>query len=339
MNKLYLNFYQFVIEISCGSQRVLELLKKDFAYFVSAPETPLLKIEAKIESDLSDKIPAGLLAKRQNIRAMSFEQGSVRYNDFYGKAVSIIDYSSNEMLVHAQDENILHEILYLAVLSRETKWHDSRGLHKVHAFGVGKGDTALLGMMNMKGGKTTLFSYFIDVEGYELVSDDTPLVNWKGEVFPFPIRIGFELNSHTRERLEKYRDKSYRFEREEYGPKDLISLSEFKNPVASKKKKVILFQGVRVNGINSAEIVKVTRYKMLKYLIKNMVIGVGLPMVLEYYLESSWKDRFRNIKVLLLRSAAALALLSNARCYEVRMGEDPKENFKRVKALLDNYEK
>lgn len=342
MNECSFDFYGFKVKLKCESGETANKIKKDFSYFYLGEEerltsAPDLVICAKVLPEIEDKIPRGLAAKRQNTRAMSFESGQLRFNYFYGKAVSILDYSKNVLEIYSKEESYLHELIYLGILSRETKFHDLRGLHKLHAFGVSKGDTAMLGMMNMKGGKTTLFSFFLDKPGYEIISDDTPLINGMGEVESFPIRIGFELNSHTKAELENYKSKAYSFEREEYGPKELIDLAEFSNPIATTKKRVLLFQGIRVHGVEEARVVEISKVKMLRYLVKNMVVGVGLPMVLEYYLESTWADKLKNFKILLKRSLAALRLLRRSQCFEIYMGNNPEENFKTVKKLLDAH--
>ncbi|MBC77407.1 MAG: hypothetical protein CME64_15490 [Halobacteriovoraceae bacterium] len=337
--KKYFNFHGFTIKVELESEEMANLLIKDFAYFQSQETGEVdLSIKAEITEEIDEKVPTGLATVKQNVRAMTFEKGNLRYNYFYGQAVSIINYRTNVIEVFAKTESYLHEIIYLAILSRETKYHDQNGLHKIHAFGVSKGDTALIGMMNMKGGKTTLFSYFLDEDGYELLSDDTPLINARGEVLPFPIRLGFELNSYTQEKLSKYKNKAYRFERVEYGPKDLINILEFKNKVSAPKKKTVLFQGIRVHRDGHPEVKEIKKLKMLKYLVKNMIVGVGLPMVIEYYLESSFKDKLINIKTILMRSFAALSLLRNSRCYEVYLTNEPQKNFLGVKGLLDSYE-
>lgn len=337
LNSLFLDFYGYGVKLDCQSEKILSLLAKDFSYFTKNAGEANLWIKAEITQEIESRIPSGLVALKQNQRAITFEKGERRYNYFYGQAVSVMDYEKKEMRIYSKNEDYLHELLYLAILSRETKSHDLSGLHKIHAFGVAKGETALIGMMNMKGGKTTLFSYFIDQPGYEIISDDTPLVNESGEILPFPIRIGFELNSFTKDRLESYQDKSYYFEREEYGPKRLIDIQEFTNPIATKKDRVILFQGVRVHGATDAETVQISKLKMFRYLMKNLIIGMGLPMVLEYYLESGWKGRLRNLQILARRFWSAFNLLRRSACYEVRMCSVPEKNYVVVKGLLDSY--
>ncbi len=320
---MFFDFYGFVVRVVSDSNKTIDLIKKDFSHFISENKSPSFFVQARVTSKISNKVPSGLSSVRQNARAITYEKGELRFNDFYGKAVSVLDYSKNTMEIFSANEDYLHELLYLAVLSRETKFHDLKGLHKVHAFGVSKGETALIGMMNMKGGKTTLFSYFLDQDGYDLISDDTPLIDKWGRVRAFPVRIGFEPESHSGKILQSYSEKAYSFHREEYGEKQLVDLAEFKNNVSSMKKRSVLFQGVRVHGLGRPEIEKVGRLKMLRCLLKNMVIGIGLPMVLEYYLEGGLKGKIKDIRIILGRLRSALFLLSRSECYFVKLGKFP----------------
>ena len=336
---MYFDFYNFRIKLSCESQAIIDLLKKDFHYFLAEPSNYDLEVKARITSEINHLIPTGLIASKQNSRAMTFQDKSLRYNYFYGKAVSIVDYEKSYVEVYSTTEGYLHELLYLVILSRQTKFHDVHGLHKVHAFGINKDNVNMIGMMDSKGGKTTLFSYFLDQEGVSIFSDDTPFIDRRGNIQPFPIRIGYELNSYSRERLKKYEDKSYHFDRDEYDAKKLIDILEFDNEIAQgkNKNKTILFQGKRINTKNTCHYKKISKLKMWRYLMKNMVVGVGLPMVLEYYLESSFTDKVKNFKILCSRAISAFNLLLKSECYEVYLSFNPDENFKKLNELIGLY--
>lgn len=339
MSKIYFNFWDFKIKLDCESEKICDLLKKDFHYFLSEESAVNLEIKAIITKEINHLIPSDLIASKQNSRAMTFQDGSLRYNYFYGKAVSILDYAKSYIEVYSQTEEYLHELLYLVILSRQTKYHDLNGLHKVHAFGISKFGVNLVGMMDSKGGKTTLFSYFLDQEGVEIISDDSPMIDLRGNIKAFPIRIGYELNSYSRERLQAYEEKSYHFDRDEYDAKKLIDILEFRNKISenSVKNKTILFQGKRINSKDNCHYKKISKYKMWRYLMKNMVVGVGLPMVLEYYLESSFSDKFKNLKILISRAISAMRLLVKSDCYEVYLSFSPDENFKKLNELLELY--
>ena len=139
--------------------------------------------------------------------------------------------------------------------------------------------------------------------------------------------------------MERYADKAYYFDRDEYDPKNLIDILEFKNEISKtcQNSKTILFQGKRVFAKDKCSYQKISKLKMWKYLQKNMVVGVGLPMVLEYYLESSFKDKLRNIKILISRALAAFNLLRKSECYEIYLSFNPEKNYKKINELLDLY--
>jgi hypothetical protein len=339
LKNIRFNFYNFNILLECESSSIIELLKKDFHFFYTEDENKEdLLIKASIKSDIGGIIPKGLIAKKQNSRAITFQEGDIRYNYFYGKGVSKVNYKENTVEVFSTTEGYLHELLYLVILSRQTKFHDLNGIHKVHAFGINKYNHNLVGMMDSKGGKTTLFTYFLDQEGVSIISDDTPFVSIGGTLHAFPIRVGYELNSYSKKRLEKYKDKAYRFDREEYDAKDLIDILEFNNEIKKESRdKTILFQGIRINEEDKCSYKKISKFKMWRYLQKNMIVGVGLPMVLEYYLESSFSDKLKNIKILFSRCIAAFNLLLRSDCYEVYLGFNPEENFKKLNELLELY--
>jgi hypothetical protein len=340
LKELYLNFYNFKIQLICESEGIIELIKKDFHYFVvDKVQNKNLTINAVIRDDIEGIIPSGLISKKQNSRAITFQDGDIRYNFFYGKAVSILNYKTSSIEVISTTEGYLHELLYLVILSRQTKYHDLNGLHKVHAFGITKYNNNLIGMMDSKGGKTTLFTYFLDMDGVDIISDDTPFIDRWGRVNPFPIRVGYELNSYSKERLSKYKDKSYHFDRDEYDAKDLIDILEFENEISktSGENRTILFQGIRINEKDQCSFKKISKLRMLRYLQKNMIVGVGLPMVLEYYLESSFSDKIRNMKILCSRIFAAVNLLFKSDCYEVYLSFNPQKNFEKLNELLELY--
>ena len=92
---------------------------------------------------------------------MTYDQGNIRFNDYYGKALTIYNYEHELGEIYSNDLHKLHEICYLSILSRVGKKLDMRGYHKVHAFGIVKNGKALMGVMPGKGGKNdSLFGIY-----------------------------------------------------------------------------------------------------------------------------------------------------------------------------------
>lgn len=337
MNKIKFNFYGFEVVVSSKSLEIIELLKKNFGYFYNY-EAEVLKtftLEVIIKEDLRLIVPKNLIAHKQSVNSMTYDEGDLRYNDYYSEAISVLDYKRETARIYGSDLNKIHEVAYLLILSRQGKWSDLNGFHKVHAMGVAKNNKNLIVMMPMKGGKTTLFTKFLNDPEYKLISDDTPLINSQGRVLPFPIRFGVEDNSSYSNLLNSI-DDNYKFSlnREQFGKKILVDTLFYKDRIGSCGNKNILVQGIRWNS-TECKIISISKYEMFKYLKTHLIVGVGLPMVVEYFLRGTVKDHMKNIKILLNRTITAIRLVKSSEPYIVYMGTDVENNVQEVKKLFN----
>ncbi len=327
--KLAFDFHGYVAVVDSECEDLTARLRKDFsAYVLDAPAAATkLTIAAHLSAPPKGLLPDGLRSTAQSANSITYDSGRVRFNDYYGEALSVFDYASEQAQVYSPSLERLHEIVYLLILSRCGKYHDRHGLHRVHAFSVATSETTWIGMMPMKGGKTTLFLKLLAADQrMKIVSDDTPLVTLNGRIKPFAIRVGCEANHVPGTLSQVDPNATYRLERKQYGPKILIDIRGLGRPLSDRPpSRVILFQGIRQSG-PGCEVRPCGRLRMLRHLGKNMIVGVGLPMVIEYFLESTPLDWLRNAGILFSRTWAAMALVSRSQCYEVLLGNDPDLN-------------
>tara|TARA_Y100000385_G_C13064730_1_gene626163 strand:+ start:216 stop:1232 length:1017 start_codon:yes stop_codon:yes gene_type:complete len=333
--KVKFNFYGFEITINTDSEELVNLLKIDFRYFLKEDIVKKqLILNAVVSDKLTDIIPRELVANKQSINSMTFDQGHIRYNDYYGEAVSLFDYKNEKCDIYAKTINRLHEITYLIMLSRQGKWCDRNGLHKIHAMAISKNNTNMVLMLPMKGGKTTLFTRFLTHEEVGLISDDSPMVDLSGNLKAFPIRFGLEDREMYKNIVDgidsKYKS---RLERKQFGPKVLIDLTAYGDRIGKMGKKTILIQGKRHNSKKTI-IKKINIFHMYMYLVTNLVVGIGLPMIIEYFLESSLKDKITNLKILCSRTLSALSLAIKSENYLVLLGTDIENNALEIKKLF-----
>lgn len=335
MNTTIYNFYGFLINVRSNSTELLNLLDIDFRFFKKNEIKKMkMNIVAEIRSDLTNLIPKELIANAQSINSMTFDVGQIRYNDYYGEAVTIFDYKSETCQIFAKDINRLHEITYLLMLSRQGKWCDRHGLHKIHAMAISKNNKNLVMMLPMKGGKTTMFTRFLSNNEVGLISDDSPVIDIYGNLKSFPIRFGLENREMYKEIFDSIDDsKKSILRRKQFGPKVLIDLTAYGERIGKMGDKTILLQGKRHNSRKTI-IKKIGFFEMYKYLITNLVIGIGLPMIIEYFLESSFKDKLINLKILMSRSIAALNLALKSDKYIIYLGSEIDQNAKEVEKLL-----
>ena len=74
---------------------------------------------------------------------------------------------------------------------------------------------------------------------------------------------------------------------------------------------------------------------MLRALLEHMIIGVGLPMVVEYFLRHTWKDWATLSRIALKRAWSALRLQQQSQGYVFAMGHDPAANARALLMKLD----
>ena len=323
---IHFDFYGEKLRLSSDSEELISRLSKDFSYFKRDEfQSSKYSFEAWLQEAPKSERPSGV-ASKQSLQSLSFDYGHIRYNDYHGKLLSRFDYSSETAKLWSTDIEKLHEVSYLLILSRVGKALDLRGLNKVHAMSFTKGETSLIGMMPMKGGKSTLLANLLNDQSISIISDDCPIINLKGDIIPFPLRLGVdELSAEAG--LKDPEKNCYVLERDFYGTKKLISLEGLPHSVGLVKPRQILFVGKRAPGQES-KWTKVSKFSMIWPLFINKVVGLGLPMVMEYFWENGFIDFFRKARIAILRVISAMALLIKSECYEFQMSDKPQENAK-----------
>ncbi len=328
------NFYGVEVTVECPSEDLYLRLCKDFSYFkIDRPSECVKKIKIRGFLNLNINPPFPLLVIRFSNRNVNiYEKNNVRVCDYRGDGLSIINFKLNTASIYASEINRLHERIYLFILSRVGKELDLLGLHRLHGMAVTRNEKLYLGMMPMNGGKTTLLSYLLNEGSYALLSDDSPLIDRKGKVYPFPIRIGFEKGGKKPQLFEQA--KSYELERKEYGKKTLYSLNDLNLKVGGDYKEVFLFRGFR--GFKSPRLKLKSKMSMIFFIFEQGVIGIGLPILIEYFWEFGFIDFFRKTKIFFSRMLGLGRFLLRAKVYKFEMGDNIDENvdyFKKYEGI------
>ena len=331
-DNLYIDIYGFSVNVEAPLD-IITLLKNDFHYFVKdiLVDTKL-KIKSIQTEDLYAHLPSQLVASGQTQNAITYDLGDIRYNDFYGEALSVFNYKNEHATIYYKESSFLHELIYLLILSRSGKWMDLNGWHKIHACGVSLNKNLIL-MMPSKGGKTTSFLNLIEDEKLGLISDDTPVVDCKGNIHPFPLRVGVENKDALLNSFKYINEEDiYAFKRKYFSEKSLLGTNKFKNQI-SVSQDSILVVGIR-STFETPRLEKISKISMLRHLLTHMVVGIGLPMIVEYFLESTFRDHLKNMKILISRINASVKLLRRSDCYQLYTSASIEQNVTVLKELL-----
>ncbi len=325
MQRIQLQFFQFSVQIESEWAEVVELLKKDFwSYEVSSDSFKTAQLKITITQSQSAPAFPKAVASMQTQSAISYDQGDVRYCDYYDDLKSIINFKTNEAALFSMNLEKMHEIAYLLVLSRVGKSLDLKGLHKLHAFAVSFHDMALVCMMPSKGGKSTLLSHLLKDSRIKMISDDIPFIDRNGHVYPFLLKIGLDQIPPELE-IQNPEQNIYSMKRSHHGTKQLVCTrglsAKIENP-DNVFSRIILFESFRFNSEKSV-IVKASFSKTFKGLFKHGIIGVGSPIIIEYFWQAGIGDFFRKTNIFFRRLLAFTVLCLKSERYHLYSGKNP----------------
>ena len=159
-----------------------------------------------------------------------------------------------------------------------------------------------------------------------MISDDIPLVNIKGEILPFPIKIGLSERANNL-KIKNPEINLYQMDRGQYGIKNLLCLDGIPDRVEDQNKifkRVILIEAFRMNSPNSILKDSLLPLSFLG-LFKHGIIGFGLPMVIEYFWENGIGDFITKTKIFLKRFLAFSILSLRADKKKLYLGRDPED--------------
>lgn len=225
------------------------------------------------------------------------DEGTVRHIRYDGVWVHY-DYAAEAGVVEGEDLDRVHERLYLTALSRVGEALDRRGLHRVHALGVG--DALIL--LPPGGGKSTL-ALRLDLP---LLSEDTPLLDRQGRLHPFPFRLGLREPHPEGRRV---------------GRKWLLQADRWASEPVRCRQVLVGCRGKEP---------RLGPALAFPYLVRDCVVGYGVPQVAELFL----RDYPAKLRIAASRLAAVTHLCLRARGRRLWLGPDADANARYVATLV-----
>lgn len=351
MRELNLNFYGVTVCLLCEAADVLESLRRDFEYFTAdggggatvpqsgAPlQSPRRQGGTAIQFTLhagpppADALPAGMATFRTGEFTV-YDSRRVRFVHYHDDAWATYDYAGKNGRIYCHDPERLHELAYLALLSRVGEELDRRRLHRIHALGFELDGKAGLILLPTGGGKSLLALELLRSSRMGIVSDDTPLVSHRARLLAFPIRWGFQSQADTAG-IPCHLIRTFR--RKRYGLKWLVDLEFFRHRVRTDLPVRWLLIGRRELG-RGPKIKPVARAKVLWWLIIYMVIGKGVAQMAEYMLRPTPAGIWRLLQIAFSRSLSALKLAGTTSPHSFLLGPDPGANAQALAAFLKDF--
>lgn len=315
-----------------GWSEVVEQARLDFAWFgIRGSWRGPIDIEViaeDAEPDFSrfDSAAASFVTPRNVVH----QHGPLTVIDYFGKALSVFDRSAGRLVVQGRDEHLVHEAVYQFVLSQAGAALEARGLVRLHSLGLVGGGGAVAVMLPSGGGKSTLALCALRDDRVRLLSEDSPLLDRRGHVHPFPLRLG--VNEGDAEALPPSRTR--RLERMEFHPKLVLELGAFADRIAVGPAELRhLVIGRRTLGVKAA-LERLPRRAAVGTLLREAVVGVGIYQGMEFVLQRGLRDVLGQTRPAVTRATCCAAALRSASVWRLTLGRDREANWRALEPLV-----
>ncbi|WP_127718472.1 hypothetical protein [Halobacteriovorax sp. HLS] len=327
--KILINIHGFNISVEGLNEELYKKVRSDFSYFlVDRLEGSQGLAISWIEEEPHGKIPKNLYPVKQSANSMTYDSDGIRYNDYYSKATTVLDYKNRTFTLFSKNQDLVYELIFLIIQSRSGKYLDSIGFHKIHACAFVYDKTNYILILPSKGGKSTTLLHLLKKYDVDIISDDSPIVDSKGGLYPYPLRLGVEKRQDYDGLFGLDKDAIYDFTRQHYSKKYLLPISALRNniSVASNTKVIFGFRG----SFEKPKKYKISKVKAFQFMWYHMIIGVGLPMIIEYFIENNIKDYLLNFRILISRIRNAIILIMKSNCSSIELSSSIEENVKEL---------
>jgi hypothetical protein len=316
----FFDFYGLTVEVSSASEALTDEVRRHFAYFRVPSAIGEVRVEIHPEDPPYSELPS-LPASIFTPRNVCFQNDKVSYIDYFGQGLAIFDRNERRCVIYSTDHDMAHEIAYLFILSTVGEYLDGRGIHRLHALGVSYQQRGILLLLPSGGGKSTMALELMRQPGFLLLGEDTPLIDRRGRIHPFPLRIGVRAERDTGVPPQYLRTVN----RMEFDPKTLIDIDYFKDRLGESVPPGLILVGERNLGDVSA-IVPLPRRRAFKAMVKYMVVGLGIYHGMEFLLERGLWEVLGQSGVAASRLYNGVSLLARARAYRFILGRDTEKN-------------
>jgi hypothetical protein len=314
-----------------GWPEVAHEVVRDFLWFETPDDRP-----PDITVELEEGPPhwdgyGDLTAAFVTPRNVVYQDGSRTILDYFGRASAELDRAAGRIVIRSEHPHLAHEAGYLFLLSRIGEHLDGLGLPRLHALGLSGPRGAICVLLPSGGGKSTLAVSALADERARILAEDTPLLDARGRVHPFPLRIGVNPTDVERMPAGSVR----RIERMEFHDKLVLDLEGFRDRVESEPQPMAdLVVGQR-SLAREGRLERLPRRAAAGALLREGVVGVGVYQGMEFVLQRGMRDVFAKGGDALTRARCCAAAARRARVWRLTLGRDHASNWEALAALLD----
>ncbi|MDX6511323.1 MAG: hypothetical protein QOE36_827 [Gaiellaceae bacterium] len=326
---LELDVHGLRISVRTDWDEVADAVRRDFQFFErdgGAPDVVIDVERREPDYDALGEADAAFVTPRNVV----YQQGARTIVDYSGRAVSVLERGRGRLLIQGDSDQLVHEALYLFLLSRAGEHLDGLGLTRVHALALSGRAGAVAVLLPSGGGKSTLALRALGSDGIRLLAEDTPLLDRRGFLHPFPVRLA--INASDARRFGELH--VHRIERMEFHPKLLLDPEEFRAHIESEPQPLAhIVIGRRALG-RAAGLEELPRRAAVGPLLREAVVGVGVYQGMEFVLQRGLRDVGAKAGVATRRALNCSAAVRRARVWRLTLGRDEERNWETLAPLL-----
>jgi hypothetical protein len=314
-----------------GWPEVADEVVRDFLWF-ETPGGAAADVTVELERgaprwDAYGDLTAAFITPRNVV----YQNGSRTILDYFGRASAELDRAAGRIVIRSEHPHLAHEAAYLFLLSRIGEHLDARGLPRLHALGLSGPRGAICVLLPSGGGKSTLAVSALGDERVKILAEDTPLLDARGYVHPFPLRIGVNPTDADRMPAGSIR----RIERMEFHDKLVLDLDGFRDRVMGEPQPMAdLVVGER-SLARDGRLERLPRHAAAGALLREGVVGVGVYQGMEFVLQRGMRDVAGKAGEALTRARCCAAAARRARVWRLTLGRDHASNWDALAPLLD----
>lgn len=310
--------YGFRFRISSqGAEDAAGMLAADFAFFRRDRVDQPMPIRLHSCSPPYETVPPRV-ATVYTPRNIAFTDGSRTFVDYSGRALAIYERQHPRQFdIYSLNADLLYEASYLFLLSRIGEYLDGESMHRIHAMALSHKGRAVLAVLPMGGGKSTLAAELLKQQDFDFLSDDSPFLSADGRVHAFPLRLGLLPGEESEVPEEKRRT----IQRMEFGPKVLVNYDHFAPRVKASADPGVVLLGYRSLAAE-CRIEPAGGIEMRRSILANCVVGLGLYQGLEFVMRASPSELAGKTRAAWSRWRNASALFRRSGVYRVILGRD-----------------
>jgi hypothetical protein len=325
----FLNIHGLTIGCRADSEELLAELVRPFQYFKVEETTPSFMVSVNEDSPAYEELPA-LPAFFSTPRNVVYRDGNRKIIDYFGKGI-VFQNGEYAFEIRGLERNFLSEAFYLLVLSLLGQFCDANGFLRIHALAFSHQNRAVIVLLPQGGGKSRLALELMGEPDVRYISDDDPILNPSGQILPFPRPLGIL----SRDLLHGIPDEYvYCVDRMEFGLKYYVDSNFWPDKIETRALNEIVLLVARKVLNGTPAIHTLSKWKALRVLMRDAVVGIGLYQGLEFlFSHSSW-EAMSKFPVLVKRLMRAVRLTRSANTYELILGSDIRSNARTLIEFL-----